>query len=153
MALLITLGSEAEMASHNLPSRTPDPQNEPKGPTDEAAAGRVAVLALGANLIMTSAKKSLSSYVQNYGAATGDYLKQAEMSSAMQMASEALGLGIGILGGVATGNYALAATTAVSYGVEKINSAISYSTNQRNAKLAAGYTIGRLGILTDGSRN
>lgn len=113
-------GSESDPTT---PGATPNPeapeQQKQDGKTDNKA------LTMAKAMAVQVGKQALQMATSRVGQATRSNLKQARTNAAIKN----IGYGVGIIGAVASQNYAAAAMMVVSIGVDIANRAIDYSFN------------------------
>lgn len=113
-------GSESDPTT---PGATPNPeapeQQKQDGKTDNKA------LTMAKAMAVQVGKQALQMATSRVGQVTRSNLKQAQTNAAIKN----IGYGVGLLGAVATQNYAAAAMMVVSIGVDVANRVIDYNFN------------------------
>ena len=113
-------GSESDPTT---PGATPNPeapeQQKQDGKTDNKA------LTMAKAMAVQVGKQALQMATSRVGQVTRSNLKQAQTNAAIKN----IGYGVGLLGAVATQNYAAAAMMVVSIGVDVVNRVIDYNFN------------------------
>ena len=103
------------------PGTTPQPEDPTKNKGEKGKEGKTMTQMVGAYI----GKQALDMATSRVGQVTRSNLKQAQTNAAIKN----IGYGVGILGAVASQNYAAAAMMVVSIGVDMANRVIDYNFN------------------------